>query len=160
MSSLLGERSRLGGMRLPCGNYSSGDEINMSLCPSPSARRRKRGEGYKRDFPKWEPRRRCKMSILCNEFVTYSRAITPSNRRWGGVYRDGKMDPPGLVTIHITCALQSKLPPVFAWGDPRVSLEEVAKKRDILIPDGTTDLLYVAMVALQQALGCRDPQLL
>ena len=39
-------------------------------------------------------------------------------------------------------------------------LEEVAEEGDILITDGVTDLLHGAMVALQQALGGGDAQLL
>jgi hypothetical protein len=56
--------------------------------------------------------------------------------------------------------LQPEPLPVRCGGDPCVSLEEVAEERDILIPNGITDLLHAAMVALQQALCSRDPQLL
>ena len=41
-----------------------------------------------------------------------------------------------------------------------MSLEQIAEERDILIADGSTDLLHTAIIALQQALGGRDPQLL
>ena len=50
--------------------------------------------------------------------------------------------------------------PVCAGGNPGVSLEEVAKKRDILITDSVADLLHCAMVALQQAFSGGDPQFL
>ena len=45
-------------------------------------------------------------------------------------------------------------------GRPLCAAEEVAEKCDILIPSGATDLLHAPMVALQQALCSRDPQLL
>jgi len=65
--------------------------------------------------------------------------------------------PTGLFPSAKYCArLQPEPLPVCAGGDPSVSLEEVAEKRDILITDGLTDLLHGAMVALQQALGGGD----
>lgn len=46
---------------------------------------------------------------------------------------------------------------VSAGGNPRMSLEQVAEKCDILITDGITDFLHRAMVTFQQALGGGDP---
>src|SRR5437899_6750442 len=56
--------------------------------------------------------------------------------------------------------LQAEALPVCAGGDPCVSLEERAKKNDILITDGITDLLHSAIVAFQQVLGGSNSQLL
>src|SRR5262249_43407875 len=58
------------------------------------------------------------------------------------------------------CALEAESLPISARGDPCVSLEKGAEKRDILITDSVADLLHGAMVALQEALGSGDPQLL
>src|SRR5262249_20049446 len=58
------------------------------------------------------------------------------------------------------CALEAESLPISARGDPCVSLEEDAEKRDILITDSVADLLHGAMVALQEALGSSDSQLL
>src|SRR6266852_3663138 len=56
--------------------------------------------------------------------------------------------------------LHSEPPPVCAGGNACVSLEEAAEIGGILIADRVTDLLHGAMVALQQALGGGDAQLL
>ena len=41
-----------------------------------------------------------------------------------------------------------------------MTLEEGAKEGDVPVADGVADLLHGAMIAFQQALGSRDPELL
>src|SRR5207248_2104507 len=58
------------------------------------------------------------------------------------------------------CGLRSKPAAVRAEGHTRVPLEETPEKRDVLIADGITDLRHAAVIALQEAFGGGDTQLL
>src|SRR5262249_6391076 len=56
--------------------------------------------------------------------------------------------------------LQPEFLPIRAGRDPDMALEQAAEEGDIAVAHGVTDLLHGAMVALQQAFGGGDAQLL